>query len=82
MHMLNLVLLYTYIRSQFNIPYPVSYACHGQASIIHAGGTMKLTFLSLTAPRLNNTTLLTIMTAVMKTGKTKKTAHLHAAKAS
>ncbi len=38
----------------------------------------KLTFLSLTAPRLNSTTLLTMMTDVMKTGKTKKTAHLQA----
>lgn len=42
------------------------------------GKTCKLTFLSLTAPRLNNTTLLTIMTDVMNTGKTKKTAHLQA----
>ena len=36
-----------------------------------------LTFLSLTAPLLNRTTLLTIITDVMKTGKTKNTAHLN-----
>ena len=41
-----------------------------------------LTFLSCTAPRLNRTTLFTMMTEVMKTGNTKKTAHLQTASAS
>lgn len=36
-----------------------------------------LTLLSCTAPLLNNTTLFTMITEVMNTGKTKNTAHLH-----